>query len=558
MPCPLVDSRFGHLNTRLADMVKVFSPGQPHGRWATCLSVCLALVLTFALLAPGRVLAQPPSSTKPAAAKQDIGAGKATAKAKGEADAAKDEGGADEPQTKVEKKADDQPPAEPPPDPSQTQKVSPVEIFKDPNAEALLDVKKYNPIRSVRMMPGDVEAVKVTAGNPNAAVDTTVIRRMVDGMVAQLTNTKNIQALIDPPPNMPAGSPTMRAIEEATRNLLEPIYMARAAQNTRFLTEYNRILLRSLQPLLKHHLVPRVQAMIVLGQSGNPEALKLFLDEIRNPRQTLWVKLWAIRGITNIKQNPSARLSAAQEIEAARVVAAQLDEKTKDMPWPLQLRALEALSSLRQGYIPAAPKNAEMAVAAMRILADPKARTEVRAEAARALGMMQITTAVPDYNSPLVAYAAAQLAAWVGDQIVASYSADKGTPLNATKAEYLTALLVGPVYQAFEGQAGVRESGLLHGNATTVRSDIQKVADQIKPVAKAALELIRAPKGQLKARRADLAARVEALKDFLAKNVPTNRHLVPDDDGFLEDAGSQAGAPAEPGAAKVAGATGGK
>ena len=539
-------------------MVKVFSPGQSHGRWATCLSVCLALVLTFALLAPGRVLAQPPSSTKPAAAKQDTGAGKATAKAKGEADAAKDEGGADEPQTKDEKKADDQPPAEPPPDPSQTQKVSPVEIFKDPNAEELLDVKKYNPIRSVRMMPGDVEAVKVTAGNPNAAVDTTVIRRMVDGMVAQLTDTKNIQALIDPPPSMPMGSPTMRAIEEATRNLLEPIYMARAAQNTRFLTEYNRILLRSLQPLLKHHLVPRVQAMIVLGQSGNPEALKLFLDEIRNPRQTLWVKLWAIRGITNIKQNPSARLSAAQEIEAARVVAAQLDEKTKDMPWPLQLRALEALSSLRQGYIPAAPKNAEMAVAAMRILADPKARTEVRAEAARALGMMQITTAVPGYNFPLVAYAAAQLAARVGDQIVASYSADKGTPLNATKAEYLTALLVGPVYQAFEGQAGVRESGLLHGNATAARSDIQKVADQIKPVAKAALELIRAPKGQLKARRADLAARVEALKDFLAKNVPANRHLVPDDDGFLEDAGSQAGAPAEPGAAKVAGASGGK
>ncbi len=98
----------------------------------------------------------------------------------------------------------------------------------------------------------------------------------------------------------------------------------------------------------------------------------------------------------------------------------------------------------------------------------------------------------------------------------------------------------------------------MRGNATAARSDIQKVADQIKPVAKAALELIRAPKGQLKARRADLAARVEALKDFLARNVPANRHLVPDDDGFLEDAGAQAGAPAEPGAAKMAGAPGGK
>ena len=70
-----------------------------------------------------------------------------------------------------------------------------------------------------------------------------------------------------------------------------------------------------------------------------------------------------------------------------------------------------------------------MAVAVMRTLTDPKARTEVRAEAARALGLMQITTVVPDGNFPLVAYAAAQLAAHVGDQIVASYSADKGTPL---------------------------------------------------------------------------------------------------------------------------------
>jgi hypothetical protein len=543
-------------------MVKVFSPGQSHGRWAACLPVCLALVLTFALLAPQRVLAQSPTSTKPAApaaAKKGTGSGgQATAKAKGEADAAKNEGGADEPQTKDEKKTDDQPPAEPPPDPSQTQKVTPVEVFKDPNAEEILNVKNFRPIGNRLPMPGDVEAVKGMAGNPYAAVDPTVIRRMVDGMVAQLTDTKNIQALIDPPPQLPASSPTMRAIEEATANLLEPLYMARAVKNTRFLTEYNRILLRSLQPLLKHHLVPRVQAMIVLGSSGNPEALKLFLDEIRKPQQTLWVKLWAIRGITNIKQNPSARLSAAQEIEAARVVAGQLDEKTKDMPWPLQLRALEALSSLRQGYIPAAPKNAEMAAAAMRILADPKARTEVRAEAARALGMMQITTAVPGYNFPLVAYAAAQLAAQVGDQIVASYSADKGKPLNATKAEYLTGLLVGPVYQAFEGQAGVRESGLLHGNAAAARSDIEKIADQMKPVAKAALELIRAPTGQLKARRADLAARVEALKEFLAKNVPANRHLVPDDEEFLEDAGVQAGAPAEPGAAKVAEAPGGK
>jgi len=543
-------------------MVKVFSPGRKHGRLPACLPACLALFLTFALLAQGRCLAQPPAPAKPASPatqKKDSGsAGQATAKTKGEPAAGKDASGGDEPQTKDAKKGDDQPPGEPPPDPSQTQKVAPVEVFKDPNAEEILNVKNFNPIRNRPPMPGDLEAVKVMAGNPNAAVDTTVIRRLVDGMVAQLTETKNIQALIDPPPGLSASSPTMRAIEDATKNLVEPLYMARAVKNARFLTEYNRVLVRSLQPLLKHHLVPRVQAMIVLGQSGNAEALKLFLDEIKNPQQTLWVKLWAIRGITNIKQNPTARLTAAQEIEAARVIAEQLDEKTKDMPWPLQLRALEALTNLRQGYIPAAPKNAEMAAASMRILTDPKARTEVRAEAARTLGMMQITAAVPGYNYLLIAYATAQLAAQVGGQILANYSADKGKPLNATKAEYLTTLLVGPIYQAFEGQAGVRESGLLHGNATAARDEIQKFADQLKPVAKAALELVRAPTGQLKARRADLSARVDALEAFLAKNVPANHHLVPDDDGFLQGAGAQAGAPNEPGAAKVARAPGGK
>ena len=472
-----------------------------------------------------------------------------------------EKGDADTQQAKDEKKTDDQPPAEPPPDPSQTQKVAPVEVFKDPNAEAILNVKKFNPIRNRPPAPGDVAAVQGMASTPNASVDSNVIRRVVEGMVAQLTDTKNIQAVIDPPPGMPAGAPAMRAIEEATTTLIEPLYVGRANQSTRFLTEYNRVLLRALQPLLKHHLVPRVQAMIVLGSSGNPDALKLFLDEIRNPQQTLWVKLWAIRGITNVKKNPAARLTAAQEIEAARVIAEQLDEKTKDMPWPLQLRALEALSALRQGYIPAAPKGAEMAVAAMRVLGDTKARSEVRAEAARALGMMQISTAVPNYNFPLIAYAAAQLTARVGDQVAACYSADsKAKPLNATKAEYLTTLLVGPIYQAFEGQTAARESGLLHSPAPApaARSEIQKVADQIKPVAKAAVELVRAPTGQLKARRADLVARVSSLREFLAKNVPTNHHLVPEDDGFLEEAGAQAAAPAQPGTAKVAGAAGGK
>src|SRR5262249_2697340 len=165
-----------------------------------------------------------------------------------------------------------------------------------------------------------------------------------------------------------------------------------------------------------------------------------------------------------------------------------------------------------------------------------------------------------NFNFTLVAHAAARLAAQIGEQIAANYS-DKGAALNLVKAEYLASILVGSIYQAFEGQQGVRDSGLLHTPAAAgVRPDIQKFLDAIKPMARAAVELVRAPTGQLKSRRAELIAQVATLKEFLAKNALANRHLIPGDDGYPDSGGDQqAAAPgAEPPADKVAGARGGK
>jgi hypothetical protein len=544
---------------RFADMVKVITPGRRDGwsRSGISASVAVALVVTWSLLAPGWSSAQQPPQTKPAApgAQKKPTPDQGKAKASPKPESAKDDAGDDDAAAKDDKKGDAQTPSDLPPDPSQGQKFVPVEVFKDPNAEEVMDLKKFNPIRNRIHERGDIEAVKGMAQDPAAPIDQTQIRRVVDSMVAQLTDTRNIQALIDPPPDQKPTAPTVRAIEDATTTLLEPLFVARANKNTRFLTDYNRILLASLPRLLKHHLVPRVQAMIVLGQSGNPDALKVFMDAIKDPQQTVWVKLWALRGISNIKQYAGGRLSAQQEIEAARVIADLLDKK-KDLPWPVQLRALEALANLRHGFVPTAPKKADLAAAAMRILADPKARSDVRAEAARALGMMQITNAVPNYNFGLIAYAAAGLVAQLGDQVAANYS-DKGAAINEPKAQHLTWLLLGPVYQAFDGQPGARDSGLLHVNPAA-RSEVQKALDQIRPVAAASLDLVRAPAGQRKLRRQDLVTRVAALKDYLAKNAPANRHLVPDDEGYLEAEGAQARAAEEPDAAKVAGARGGR
>jgi hypothetical protein len=554
----LADARSGRFFMRFAEMVKVITPGRRDRlcRSGISASVALIIVAVCGLLAPGWTSAQQPAPTKTGAPavekKSTTAAGKAKATTKSEP--AKDKTGDDDAAAKDEKKGD-QPPAELPPDPSQGQKAIAVEVFQDPNAVEVMDLKKFNPIRNRKHERGDVEAVKSMAQDPNMPVDTTQIRRVVDSMIADLTDTRNIQALIDPPPDQKANAATVQAIENATTTLLEPLFTARANNSTRFLAEYNRILLASLPRLLKHHLVPRIQAMIILGQSGNPDALKTFTDAIKDPQQTVWVKLWALRGISNIKQYAGGRLSAQQEIDAAKVIADLLDKK-KDLPWPVQLRALEALANLRHGFVPTSPKKADLAASAMRVLADPKARPDVRAEAARALGMMQITAAVPNFNFGLIAYAAAGLAAQLGDQIVANYS-DKGAALNEPKAQHLTFLLLGPLYQAFDGQPGARDSGLLHVNPAA-RGEVQHVLNQIRPVAAASLDLVRAPAGQRKQRRQDLVTRVAALKDYLAKNAPANRHLVPDDEGYLEPEGAQAGAPEEPDAAKVAGARGGR
>ena len=97
-----------------------------------------------------------------------------------------------------------------------------------------------------------------------------------------------------------------------------------------------------------------------------------------------------------------------------------------------------------------------MANAAMTLLADGSAKVEVRSEAARALGLMQISAAVPKYNYRLVVHSAGQLAAELGNRIASGYTK------NQDRAKYLTALLIGPVYQAFDGVPGARDSGLVH------------------------------------------------------------------------------------------------
>jgi hypothetical protein len=404
-------------------------------------------------------------------------------------------------------------------DPSKTHKISPNEVFRDPRAEALLDITKFKHENRPSVEVADVKAVAGMAGDANATIDKNLIGKVVDAMVSKLTDHQNIAALVDPPDNLRMNAPAVHAINEATTTLLEPIFAARSLKNEAFLSAYNGILLDKLGPLvLKNHLVPRVQSMIVLGQSANPNALNFFKQQIASKDQPLWVKLWALEGIVNIVEE-GGRLSGQQQVDAAKVVADFLD-KGDNIPWPVQLRAMEALSAMRQGFDPSRPNRAEMANAAMRVLTDADSKPDVRAEAARALGLMAVTPAVPRYNFSLIAHAVADLAA----ELALSASAAKTD--NVSKANYLAALLIGSVYQAFDGVPGARESGLLHIASADSAPYVQKVFDLTKPVVKATIDMLGAGSRQVKDRQKDVAAKVAALRDFLKTNPPPDRHLV--------------------------------
>jgi hypothetical protein len=541
------EDRSSRFFTRLADMINVLLSrrwGSPRiGRGAIwCLSLAL---LPFA---PSATLAQ----TSTSKARSPEAGTKDSAKAKAAARAGADDAPAPAPDI----------PAAPVADPAQSRKVEPIEVFKDPNVELLqlLDLNKFKALPPIPFTETDRLTVLEMAGNKNSNVDPSVIDRVVRGLAAKLTDKAGIQALItipeEPAPPAADASPAAlkkaqaaaqaaaqarsdaaRAIPDATAKLLEPMFSARFAGNLEFLKVYQRSLKQSLPPLLSLHLIPRVQAMIILGESGDIDLIELFENQIANPKQTLWVKLWAIEGIKKSKEY-GGRLPSDQEAKAAKFITDFLD-KTESLPWPIQLRGLEALASLRQGYLPTAPKQAHMASTAMRFLADPDARLEVRAEAARALGLMQITTtAVPKFNYSLVAHGAGQLAAELGTRINALYP-DTKTLDNPTKAKYLTALLVGPVYQAFDGISTQRDSGGLI--RTSSSSDhVLNVFNRVKPVAQSAVDLLGAPPKQYKDRKKTLATQIAALRTFLEKNPPTSRQLVPGGEDFMAAAGGDA------------------
>jgi len=172
---------------------------------------------------------------------------------------------------------------------------------------------------------------------------------------------------------------------------------------------------------------------------------------------------------------------------------------------------------------PVAQSKVEMATAALEKLSDPEARPEVRAQAGWAIGMMRVSTAVGKFNYPLVAYYLGEVAADLGQRVAETYAS------NMTQARYWAAPLLYQVWPALNGVPGVGETGVVKmpGLAASDRDFVQKVSGLVRPLAKSAVELIKAPKGGQEKLAKELSDRVGALKAFLDKNPPSDNKLVP-------------------------------
>lgn len=396
-----------------------------------------------------------------------------------------------------------------------------VEVFKDPLAEQALKVFKSVP--GVKDFPDrDIATIKSMAGN-TTLLDRVAVRSFVQGMVYRITDRANLNSLLNPTAKQSASS--ARNLHNASANLSDMMIVARQAQNNAFLTVYSRELLDVLPKVLDTNLYSRTEAILILGQARSKDMFPVFLSQIKNPEQTLWVKLVSLEGITNILDDGrrADSILASQSNDATKAVIDLLDPKT-ELPWPLVWRGVETLGAVRL------QQKAEASTVALGVLANGELNVVARAEAARTLGMLRTNTSVGKLNYALCAYHVGLLTVELGEKINGSAKEKR------VQSQQWTSLLVGPLWQSLNGVDEVRDSGLLKLLSSTGSSPagnfVRQVANLETSVARVAVELIRAPNGQIPAKKKELSDRLAELKSYLDKNAPADRRLTPDGSEF--------------------------
>jgi hypothetical protein len=405
-------------------------------------------------------------------------------------------------------------------DTKKKRQVVPPETYEDPRAA---DARKgfRELYGNVKFSTNDEKMFdQMVAGQGNRDQD--LASRFVRTQAGQLTKHANIKNLED----LTAKPEAAKKIEEATARLIKPLLAANIPDGVR--KAYVAEIVAVAPEVLKNHLFARNAIMIVLKESGDPQAFAVYRAVLKDPNQVLVAKVSAAEGIAKAmtqSQQKHVQISGQEAGSTADALAKFLQEEPTPYWWA-QWRALRAIGLLRQATAKPADGKPEIAELALKLLSDPKARPEVRAYAGWALGMMQVPTQVKNFNYRLVAHQIAQLASEVGDRVSALR---KDELPRATQMAHLLVLL----YEAFSGNPDVgNDSGLLRKGP-----DVAGIyADKVKTVAVSGVEVVRAAGTQLGDRQKVLNAAIADLKATVNAKPPTDRSIVPGAQPILAEA----------------------
>ncbi len=455
-------------------------------------------------------------ASKDAPAKKDAAA-KADTKAAAPAEPAKK--AADEPKAADEAKPESEPAKATPVDGTRFELT---ENYRDPRVDDLLDialVKEAIPPRPNFSASEEKQLQSMAGGSGD--VNTRTINRFVEAKAADLTNKKAIETMMS---GEGAVNTTVRPIDKATTALIAASRAARAASNTPFLTAYSAALIKTFQPLLEGHLITRTQAALAMASTGSLEIVPVMIKIMSDEKQPWQMKSLALMGINNAIAEGRKIVAFNQRTQWTIAINNMLRNE-EDAPWFLKAQAAELIGNLRIISESVAEKKVHPAEVLMDFLTDAEERPEVRLEAARSLGLLDITTQFRPFNHQLVAVSTAEAIADIAER------AAQIPPSDSSRAQQLIALIAENVTPAFQGVAGMVNTGYFQqmSNAfadAKTQDSVKALFEKIKGVVNSGSDYVRARGDLAVARRTDLQTRIAELRQAIKANQPENRSLI--------------------------------
>lgn len=444
--------------------------------------------------------------------------------------------------------AADQPEAATPPAddarPTEEQESKLEERFEDPKAQAILENNFPELYQSARATRADTDRLIEAMASNQQPVDKASIDPYVQFQISQITSKRNIAAMLAPD----AAPTAVKALEQGGQHLTRPLVLANASNNTEFRSLYTQAILKYAPEVLKGQLYSRIMLMVALSRSGDPASIPFLSAVLDDLQQPLAVQMLAAIGLTKIADNGKTDVVPANGIRASKSLANFLENDTSNF-WPAQYRAIQAIGSIRQPGTDALKPDANLAATVLSFLANPEAHPTVRAWAAWALGMMRPNTQTNPYNFTLIAN---HIGSATAQNAIKILETDATNPQRSAR---LSALMLQFV-TAFEGDPQARNSGILqntHPSLAGQRQAVQAIADRVKGVARAAVELSRSVGTQREPRRSDLRLAVAELLGYLQKNPPTDATLYNNSPAFPPQLPEVPGAAGPPGSEATVG-----